>query len=91
MDHDSHAEAARQAPSYDVAAEYFLWFARGSAGFINLGVHSSPPPPELELAIDYREIPNSLDFFTDTSEERLLKAAFLAKGWLDEWAPVSWP
>jgi hypothetical protein len=92
VDHHADAEAARQAPSYAVAAGYYLWYQRGSATFVNLGVHDHPPPAELDAYIESKRVDEAVDFFTTGGEERALRAAFFIKKSIDRLdLPDVWP
>lgn len=92
MAHHADAEAPGQAPSYSVAADYFLWYARGSTDFIPLGIHREPPSPAMQTFIEYRQLPESTDVWTDTTEAKLLKVGFTVLEQLDKLgAPTVWP
>lgn len=87
----AHVEAPWQAPSYAVAADFYLWWVRGSADFITLGVHTRPPTDAEQVFVEYRRLPEA-DDLTDDRYERLLKAGFWARRRMDEleraWFPV---
>lgn len=69
----------------------YLWWVRGSTGFITLGVHTSPPPAELQAVVEYRELPEGFEDVLDTTEQKLLKYAFELRRRMDDlpWLPFT--
>lgn len=48
-------------------------------------MHRTPPPDGLGAFIEYRRLPESVDLFTDTPEERLIKLGFRTLELLEQW------
>lgn len=63
---------------------------RGSADFITLGVHTSPPPDELLGQIEYKQLPNP-DDISDDRVDRVLKLGFETVRLLDQLDLPWWP
>lgn len=57
---------------------------------MSLGVHPGPPSEELEPFVESRRLPENLDPFTDSQEERALKLAFRALQYADR-ITHDWP
>jgi hypothetical protein len=53
-------------------------------------VHDHPPGEELEPFIESRQIPANIEDLLDSPEERALRAAFLARTYLDL-ITAEWP
>lgn len=92
MDHHADVEAQGEAPSYHLSRGYWLWYQRGSADFIPLGVHRTPPPAAMEPFVESRQIPEAFPDLLLTGEERLLKLGFEALDAMERLGvPTGWP
>jgi hypothetical protein len=54
-------------------------------------VHRNPPPTELGPFVEYRRVPDAVELFADSPEERLLKLGFWSLELLDKWPHVLVP